>query len=145
MIGTILGGFAIAAAAIRVLLPLLAARLQEWQLIAGAMVASALVYTVYPLMHTAWPMAACSVLLGLALGLVQPMVMSTLHQITPEHRHGEAVGMRLMVINASSVAMPLLFGGAGTVVGVSSVFWAVAVMVGGGSRLAYRLRDGKTS
>ena len=31
---------------------------------------------------------------GLALGCVQPMVMSTLHQITPPHRHGEAVVVR---------------------------------------------------
>jgi predicted MFS family arabinose efflux permease len=45
-------------------------------------------------MHSAITMGMCSVLLGLALGMVQPMVMSMLHQITPEHRHGEAVGMR---------------------------------------------------
>ena len=61
-------------------------------------------------MHTALTMGACSLLLGLALGMVQPMVMSMLHQITPEHRHGEAVGLRMMAINASSVAMPMLFG-----------------------------------
>ncbi|MDB5861751.1 MAG: transporter, partial [Ramlibacter sp.] len=88
---------------------------------------------------------ACSVLLGLALGMVQPMVMSMLHTITPEHRHGEAVGMRMMVINASSVAMPLLFGAAGAAVGVSAVFWTVAAAVGCGTRLAFRLRDDRTS
>ena len=45
-----------------------------------------------------WPLAMgiCSVLLGLALGSVQPMIMSMLHQITPEARHGEALGLRLM-------------------------------------------------
>jgi dipeptide/tripeptide permease len=90
-------------------------------------------------------MAACSVLLGIALGTVQPMIMSMLHQITPHHRHGEAVGMRLMVINASSVAMPMLFGAAGTVVGIAAVFWTVAAMVGAGSRLALRLRGDRTS
>jgi MFS family permease len=60
-------------------------------------------------------MGFCSVLLGLALGSVQPMVMSTLHQITPPARHGEALGLRLMAINASSVAMPMLFGLAGAI------------------------------
>src|SRR6218665_822834 len=59
-------------------------------------------------------MGVCSVLVGFALGSVQPMVMSLLHQITPAHRHGEALGLRLMVINASSVFMPMLFGSAGT-------------------------------
>jgi len=145
VIGTILGAFAIAAAAVRVLLPVIAAKVREWAMVAGAMVATALVYAVYPLMHTAVAMGVCSVLLGIALGCVQPMIMSMLHQITPHHRHGEAVGMRLMVINASSVAMPMLFGAAGTVVGISAVFWTMAAMVGAGSRLAAGLRADRTS
>jgi MFS family permease len=145
VIGSILGAFAIAAAAVRLLLPLLAARLHEWAMVTGAMVATALIYALYPLMHTALTMGLCSVLLGLALGCVQPMIMSMLHQITPHHRQGEAVGMRLMVINASSVAMPMLFGAAGSVVGISAVFWTMAAMVGAGSRLALKLKGDRTS
>jgi len=141
VIGTILGMFAFAAAAIRVFLPLLAARVHEWMLIVGAMVATTLIYAVYPFMQHALTMGLCSVLLGFALGMVQPMVMSMLHQITPEHRHGEAVGMRMMVINASSVAMPMLFGAAGAVVGISAVFWTIACSVGGGIRVAWQLKD----
>lgn len=140
VIGTILGGFAAAAAVIRVFLPIISARVQEWVLIVVAMVATALIYAVYPFMHTALAMGLCSVLLGLALGLVQPMVMSLLHQITPEHRHGVAVGMRLALINSSSVAMPMLFGAAGALVGVAPVFWTVAAVVGAGSRIASGLR-----
>jgi MFS family permease len=141
VIGTILGLFAFSAAAIRVVLPMLAARVHEWVLIVVAMVATTLIYAVYPLMHEALTMGICSVLLGFALGMVQPMVMSMLHQITPEHRHGEAVGMRMMVINASSVATPMLFGAAGAVIGIAGVFWVVAATVGGGIRIAWRLKD----
>jgi len=142
-IGSILGGFAIAAALIRMLLPFLAARLQEWQVITVAMLITSSLLAIYPWTHTAWTMGICSVLLGLSLGSVQPMVMSTLHQITPEHRHGEALGLRLMGINASSVLMPILFGAAGTVIGVGSVFWCVSAVVGLGSRSAYLIRVGK--
>jgi MFS family permease len=92
-------------------------------------------------MHAPLAMGLCSVLLGTALGTVQPMVMSTLHQITPEHRHGEAVAMRVMAINASSVAMPMLFGVAGTVIGISGVFWVFGAVVGSGLRLAFRLQS----
>jgi MFS-type transporter involved in bile tolerance (Atg22 family) len=80
------------------------------------------------------------VLLGLALGAVQPMIMSTLHQITPQHRQGEALGLRLMTINGSSVLMPMLFGAAGAVAGVAPVFWVVGAAVGLGSKAAWRLR-----
>jgi dipeptide/tripeptide permease len=85
-------------------------------------------------------MGLCSATLGLVLGTVQPMIMSTLHQITPSHRHGEALGLRLMSLNGSSVVMPMLFGTLGAVVGVSVVFWSVAVLVGSGSRIAWVLR-----
>ncbi|TFZ09038.1 MFS transporter [Ramlibacter humi] len=141
VIGTILGAFAVAAAAVRVLLPTVAASLREWAVVTSAMVATAVLFFVYPFLRAPLAMGTCSVLLGFALGTVQPMIMSTLHQITPEHRHGQAVGLRLMAINASSVSMPLLFGAAGAVVGISSVFWAVAALVGAGTRVAIGLRD----
>jgi MFS family permease len=140
VIGTILGSMAVAGAAVRVLIPLLAAHLREWVVVTGAMVATALLFAVYPLMVSPWTMGLCSVLLGLALGSVQPMLLSTLHQITPHAMHGQAIGLRLMTLNLSSVLMPMLFGTAGLVVGVSVVFWTVGAMVGAGAPLAWRLR-----
>ncbi|KQR62553.1 MFS transporter [Acidovorax sp. Leaf160] len=142
VIGTILGGFAIAAAVIRVLMPFVASRLKESVVVAGAMVASAVLFGIYPLMPTALALGICSVLLGLALGSVQPMVMSLLHQITPHHRHGEALGLRLMAINGSSVLMPVLFGSAGALIGVAGLFWVVGAAVGAGARLAWRMDAG---
>lgn len=139
-IGAILGGFALAATAIRVVLPLVAAHLHEWVVVTSAMLATALLFGIYPFMSSALAMGVCSVLLGVSLGSVQPMVMSTLHQITPEDRHGEALGLRLMMINASSVLMPMMFGAAGTALGVSVVFWTVGAAVGSGAPQAWRMR-----
>lgn len=140
VIGSILGVFAIAAATIRVVLPLIADRVHERAVIATAMAGTAMVFAVYPLLTSSWAMGMCSALLGFLLGSVQPMIMSTLHQITPGHRHGEALGLRLMLINASSVLMPMLFGTAGTVVGVASVFWFVGAVVASGARAAWLLK-----
>lgn len=141
VIGSILGAFAVAAAAIRMVMPLLAAHLREWLVLAVAMLATAVLFGVYPFMHTALGMGLCSVLLGFALGTVQPMIMSMLHQITPAARHGEALGLRLMAINASSVVMPMLFGTMGAVIGIAGVFWATGAVVGAGARAAWLLRD----
>ncbi|CDS55165.1 putative inner membrane efflux protein [Polaromonas sp. CG9_12] len=141
VIGSILGAFALAAAVIRMLMPWLAAHLKEWKVLAASMLATALLFAVYPFMRSALGMGICSVLLGFSLGMVQPMIMSMLHQITPEARHGEALGLRLMAINASSVLMPMLFGSAGALVGIAGVFWATGALVGMGSRLAWRLKD----
>jgi predicted MFS family arabinose efflux permease len=138
--GAILAGFALSATAVRVLLPFLVAHLREWAVVTGAMLCTATLFAIYPMMHTAWAMAVCSALLGVSLGSVQPMIMSTLHQITPEARHGEALGFRMMTINASSVLMPMLFGTAGAALGVSLVFWTVGAAVGLGARAAWFLR-----
>ena len=145
VIGSILGAFALAAAAVRVAMPLLAAHLEEWKVLASAMLVTAFLFGVYPFMRSALGMGLCSVLLGLALGTVQPMIMSMLHQITPEARHGEALGLRLMAINASSVAMPVLFGSVGAVVGVAAVFWATGLVVGLGSRTAWLLKGSQAT
>ncbi|MES2909767.1 MAG: MFS transporter [Pseudomonadota bacterium] len=140
VIGSILGVFALAAAGVRLALPLLAAQASERSVIITANTVTALVFAVYPLMTSALGMGICSVLLGLALGAVQPMVMSMLHQITEHSRHGEALGLRLMTINASSVAMPMLFGLAGAVIGVSGLFWVFGGIVGVGTRAVLGLR-----
>jgi len=140
VVGTILGSFAVASAMIRVVLPWIARRLQEYRLLAGAMVCASLIFAVYPLFDSALAMGICSVSLGLVLGVVQPMIMSTLHQITPDHRQGEALGLRIMTVNASSVIMPLIFGAAGAVAGVSVVFWVVGTCVASGIPQAWRLR-----
>ncbi|MDH0495194.1 MFS transporter [Comamonas aquatica] len=137
VIGTILGAFAIAAAAIRVLIPLLSEHLSEWKVVLGAMVCACVLFIAYPFMPGAWSMMGCSIVLGLVLGSVQPMVMSMIHQITPAHRQGEALGLRMMAINGSSVVMPVLFGSIGTVVGVSALFWAVGSIVGSAARLPW--------
>jgi MFS family permease len=139
VIGSLLGAFAVAAAAIRLLLPLIASRASERHVIIVSNVITALVFAVYPFTHSALGMGVCSVVLGLALGAVQPMVMSMLHQITPHARHGEALGLRVLTLNASSVAMPMLFGAAGALIGVAGVFWIVGGVVALGTRSVWGL------
>ena len=140
VIGGILGGFALAAALVRLLIPLMAAQAREWHVTTVAMLSTALLFAIYPLMQGAWGMACCSVLLGFSLGSVQPMIMSTLHHITPDGQRSQALALRLMAINFSSVVMPLMFGSAGAVLGVSVLFWTVGSAVGLGARVAWKLR-----
>lgn len=140
VIGAILGSFAVAATLIRLAMPWMASRLQEGRVVGSAMIATSVLFVLYPMAQSAWLMAGLSVLLGFALGSVQPMIMSTLHQITPHAQHGQALALRSMAINASSVLMPLLFGTVGAWVGVGVVFWAVAGVVGGGAPVAFSIR-----
>jgi predicted MFS family arabinose efflux permease len=120
-------------------IPWLAHRLREGAVLGGAMLLTALAFGIYPLLSSAWAMGVCAALLGIALGAVQPMIMSTLHQITPEMRQGEAIALRSMTINFSSTVMPLAFGLVGSALGVATLFWTMGAMVGAGAWLARRL------
>ena len=144
-IGLILGAFATSVAMVRLVIPGLAHRLRESTVLAGAMVWTAGVFVVYPLVNAAWLMMVCAILLGVALGSVQPMIMSTLHQITPHQRHGEAIALRSMTINLSSAFMPLMFGLAGAAVGAATLFWVMAAALGAGSLQARRMGLGLAS
>ena len=139
-IGAVLGAFAMGAATVRVLMPLFAAHVREWALITGACATTAVLLLIYPLATIAPAMGACSFALGLAFGCVQPMVTTLLHHVTPRHRHGEAIALRLMMINASMVAIPPLLGVVSTAVGVSAMFWAMGSLVGLCAPLGARLR-----
>ena len=138
-IGLISGTFTLAVTLVRMLIPALAHRLDERRVLQLAMAATGVVFALYPLAPNPWLMAACAAALGVTLGSVQPMVMSMLHHVTPQHRHGEALALRSMAINLSSTALPLVFGATGALLGAAVLFWAVGGAVGLGSALVRRL------
>lgn len=138
-IGSVLGTLAVAVTLVRLVIPLLAHRLSEAQVLSGAMALVAAVFALYPLASSAWQMGLCAAVLGLALGCSQPMIMTALHQITPSRRHGEAIALRSMAINLSSTLMPLSFGAVGAALGAAGLFWGMGGLVALGALLARSL------
>lgn len=125
-IGLILSSFAVAATAVRLGIVRWASRLEERRMLRTAMVLAATVLAAYVWMPGLWGLMAASAVLGLALGSVQPMVLSMLHQVTPSDRHGQALGLRMMVTNAATVAMPMAFGLLSATVALALPLWAMA-------------------
>ena len=138
-IGLILGTFAAAVASVRLVIPWVAHHLREAQVLAGAMLTTAAVFAIYPLATSALAMAVCGAMLGIALGCVQPMIMTALHRLTPPSRHGEALALRSMTINGASTLMPLLFGLLGSVVGAAPLFWLMGTAMATGSLAAWQV------
>ena len=132
-IGAVMGSFAIAIFAVRLLLPLLIRRVRPWQVIGAALLTSAAVYCVFPLFTSVPLLVALSCTLGLGLGCSQPMVMALLYNTSPPGRQAEAVGVRTTVMNASSTALPLASGALGAAVGMGPVFWSMAALLGAGA------------
>ena len=140
MIGVIMGCFAAATFSIRMALPYLARRVTAWRLLSFALLMAGVVFSLFPLAKSAVPLMVLAFLLGIGLGSAQPMVMALLHDVVPEGRTGEAVGIRSTVITTGQTVMPLLYGALGSVIGFPLVFWAVAAALALGSQAARRRR-----
>ena len=134
-IGMVLAAFAAATFTVRLAMPSIARRLTEHQVLTAALSVAAAVYLVFPFSQSALTLGALSFCLGLGLGSGQPMVMSLLHTHTPAGRIGEAVGVRMSLVQTSSVAVPLLFGAVGSAVGLAPVFWSVGMCLAAGGYL----------
>lgn len=125
-IGLVLGAFAVAATAVRLAIVRFARHLDELKALRAAMVLATAVLALYAWLPGAPGMMLGSALLGLALGSVQPMIMSTLHQVTPRERHGQALGLRMLTVNAATVAMPVGFGLLANAVVAAAPLWLMA-------------------
>lgn len=141
-IGLALGAFSAATFAIRLAMPRLSRSFGEWQVLTFTLATATCAYVLMPLSTSLPPLAAVMFLLGLGLGAAQPNVMALLHERAPAGRVGEALGLRVAIINSSSVILPLVYGAAGAVVGAAAAFWAMASVLGVGSFAAHkRTRD----
>lgn len=139
-IGSVLGSFALATFAIRLAMPRLSRSFGEWQILTFTLFTAALAFALVPWFASFWPLAGCTFLLGLGLGAAQPNVMSLLHRLTPEGRVGEALGLRTTVMNSSHVALPLVFGAVGAVVGAGAAFGAMAALLATGGAATLRIQ-----
>jgi predicted MFS family arabinose efflux permease len=137
-IGVILAAFAAATFAVRLFMARIARHFSEFQVLTVALFVSAIAYALFPFVKEFGTLIAISFTLGLALGSGQPMVMSLLHTIAPAGRVGEVVGVRMAIINASTFAMPLLFGAVGSALGLGPVFWTIGAALAGGGFFARR-------
>jgi predicted MFS family arabinose efflux permease len=145
-IGLVIGSFAVATFVVRIALPWLSRRLHEWPLITLTMAIACIAYALFPIVTTVPLLAGIAFLLGLGLGATQPSVLSLIYASAPPGRAGEAVGIRSVVLNASSTLLPLAFGGLGAALGIAPIFWSMSAVLAGGGWLADRrrraLRDG---
>lgn len=144
-VGWILGVFAAATFFVRLFMPIIARHLTEWQTITCAFALGAASYALFPIFNNFYMLSAVAFLLGMALGSSQPNVMSLIHTESPPGRTGEALGLRTMLINLCHTTLPIIFGGAGNLIGAGAVFYVVASLMGGVSVFTSRCQKQSVS
>ncbi len=131
-IGWILGSFSVASFCVRLLMPILMVHLGEWRLISLTMLVSGLAFIAFPAFENVFALMACAFVLGMGLGASLPNMMSLVYRLAPPERVGEAIGLRLMMINMSKSTFPIAMGALGTIIGAGSSLFGLGLFMLGG-------------
>jgi MFS family permease len=126
VIGTVFSLFALGTFTSRAMMPWLSRRASEWQIVRVVVVVITLVFLLLPWATVAPVLMAFGFVFGCAVGMSQPNMLSLVHSAAPPGRSGEAVGLRSVIGNGCSVAVPLAFGAAVAPLGIAPL------LVGGG-------------
>jgi MFS family permease len=128
-IGLVLSSFAIAATAVRVAILAWGEHIGEQRALRAAITLATAVLLVYAWLPGTLGMLLGSAVLGIALGSVQPMVLSALHQAAPPQRQGQALALRMLFTNAATISMPLLFGLLAAATSNAAPMWLMAALL----------------
>lgn len=128
-IGVIVSINALAGIFIRLFMPQLIEMLGRANVILLSIVSSGLFFVLMPLSHNAVWLGVLSFLLGVGLGIGQPLTISTTLQSLPRDRVAEGLGFRLTSNRLTQTVAPFAFGIVAQSFGMISVFLVTGALI----------------
>ncbi|WP_102344770.1 MFS transporter [Bacillus sp. Marseille-P3661] len=129
VIGLIIAVNSLAGIFIRVILPLLVQRFNQSFIITISIIAVGFIYLLNPLFSNEYILGALSFILGLCMGVGQPLSISSSISLLPDRRVGEGLGLRLSINKFTQVIVPVFLGLASSVVGIGGVFYLSGLLI----------------
>jgi len=128
-IGAIMGALALAAAGVRLVTPVLLRHVHEHTVMRASIGLSMAVFAIYPFTTSAFFLGLAAVILGMTMGIIQPLLLTAMYQSVPDGRQSEVLGARIACVNTSSLVTPVLAGALSTVIGAAAVFWVTSALL----------------
>jgi MFS family permease len=125
-IGLVMGAAAVAVFFTRALIPHMARWFGEERLLLYSLFLTSSMFMLIPFFKSAPVLGALCFVLGLGMGLGQPLTVILAYNRSPPGRAGEVVGVRIAVNNLIHVVMPPILGAIGSLVGLGPVLWVSA-------------------
>jgi MFS family permease len=122
-VGALLALRAAASLASRIGIGMLVRRVGRARLMAAAAVGAAAAFTALTFTSNVVVLAALALVVGVGLGFAQPLSMTIVVQLVPEHARASALAVRLTGNRLGQVAAPAAAGLLAGSAGGSSVFW----------------------
>jgi MFS family permease len=125
-VGLSIAAFSAGSLSVRLLLPRLLTHMHPARWMQAALAVCVLAYAAAPFAGTLGALVALSFLIGFGPGIAQPLLMAALHAASPPGRAGEAAGLRMTLLSAMQLLVPVGFGLAAGVLGTAPLFWIYA-------------------
>lgn len=142
MIGIIISINALAGIIIRWSLPILLKKFLKTNIIVGSILLSGLCMFALPFNGHSFVLTILSFILGIGLGIGQPLSISATIQYLPKERVGEGLGLRLSANRLTQLLSPLIVGGIAELVSMKGVFYIVGLALCFGSNKLRGLPNG---
>jgi len=128
-IGIIISINALGGVLIRLLLPVILKYYNNASIITISLLFVGVFYLMNPFISSFILLCTCSFLLGLFLGIGQPLSIAATIQSLPTSRIGEGLGLRLSFNKLTQVVAPVILGGVSHVFGIISLFFLTGFTV----------------
>ncbi|RPH46108.1 MAG: MFS transporter [Burkholderiales bacterium] len=125
-VGLSIAAFSAGSLSVRLMLPRLLAHMHPARWMQAALAVCVLAYAAAPFAGTLGTLVALSFLIGIGPGIAQPLLMAALHAASPPGRAGEAAGLRMTLLSAMQLLVPVGFGLAAGLLGTAPLFWLYA-------------------
>ncbi|MEI7447962.1 MAG: MFS transporter, partial [Burkholderiales bacterium] len=125
-VGLSIAAFSAGSLSVRLVLPKLVERLHPAAWMRIALAVCVLAYAAAPFADSLPMLLALSFLVGTGPGIAQPLTMAALHRASPPGRAGEAAGLRMTLMSATQLALPVGLGLVAGVLGTAPLFWLYA-------------------
>ncbi|MDM5225203.1 MFS transporter [Cytobacillus sp. NJ13] len=132
-IGVIISINAIAGILIRWSLPFLLRTSSRNTIAISSIILSGMCFLLLPFFNSISVLSLFSFILGIGLGLGQPLSISTTINYLPNEKVGEGLGLRLTANRLTQMSAPVIFGAIADFISMSAVFWIVGgiLLLGG--------------
>lgn len=122
MTGTLLSFSALTMLIIRFTQTSIVRSFGRMKILTWSLLVTAIIYLIIPFSHSIVLLFLLIGILGAGLGLAQPLSTSAVLEISLPERRGEILGAQMTINRTSQLAIPLIFGGIGGLMGVSAIF-----------------------
>src|SRR5699024_9594709 len=138
-IGMIISINALAGILIRWAMPFLLTKFSMNQVVAGSVFCSGILFFALPFSEPTTIIWILSFLLGLFLGLGQPLSISVTLYSLPKDYMSQGLGLRITVNRLVQVITPLLLGGTAQIFNIVSIFLITGIIFSVGAFKTYKI------